>query len=117
MKIFITDTNKTEFLGLIDHVTGCDYVQDFIGNHGGLNPKEKDSGFHYNQDTEMWETNQAEFDWWKKVIDDIQALEYRIEELSKIHGKEKVYEVIHNVSADLEDYCWIANSDLDEAFN
>ena len=116
MKIFIADTNKVETLSLIDAQYGCNYVQDFIGNHGGLDATEKEIGFHFNSESDMWETNQAEFDWWDAEIEEYQMLEYRIAELVNIHGIEAVWAIINDVPAELSDLVDVVNEALYEAF-
>lgn len=99
MEVRIKETGKVEFLGLVDHKTGQNYVADFIGNAGGF----VNGDFYKNEDGEL-ETTQENFDWWQEVIADNEALEAHIANLEEKFGRDAVQEILcsADVSGDLE---------------
>ncbi|WP_338465071.1 hypothetical protein [Shouchella rhizosphaerae] len=115
MNVLIKETGIRETLQLIDRETGVDCARDLIGNYDGLG--KEDHQFAYDEESEVYITSQENFDWWKRVLDDQQALEDRIAELSEEHGKDKVNEVIRNAGDnELEYQASAINTELDEAF-
>ncbi|NUZ10172.1 hypothetical protein HUZ36_05205 [Pseudoalteromonas sp. McH1-7] len=115
MEIIIKETSAIETLSIIDPATGCCYIQDFIGNEDGLGSESHQ--FHYDDESGKYVCSQETFDWWSKVVNDNQALNYRIAELCEIHDAVDVYEVVNsNPSNDLEDLAYHVNACLDQAF-
>ena len=111
MKLFIKETGATGDLAIIDPRTGCDYIFDFVGNTGAF-----DREFEKTDENADFAINQADYDWWAKVVADNQALEYRIAELAAEHGYDRVMDVVASTSSDLEDYAANTNAALDEEF-
>lgn len=113
MKIIIKETSETKNLSIIDPKSGVDYTEDFIGNAGGFLYDQ----FKWDDENRAYWCDQATFDWWDRVVNDNQLLEYRIHELVKEHGSDAVYEAIDAAgSVDLEDHAANVNQALDEAF-
>lgn len=110
MKIIVKETGKTEVLSIIDPKTGCDYTEDFIGNAGGLDQ------FTLNEKRDAYLTDQENYNWWKRVIEDNQALEDRIYALKAKQGSVVFWVVVDNATVDLEDHAQHINAALDEAF-
>lgn len=113
MEVRIKETGKVEFLEIVDHKTGQNYVADFIGNAGGF----VNGNFYKNADGEI-ETTQENFDWWKEVITENQALEAHIADLEEKFGYDAVQEILcsANVSGDLEDHAARVWQMLEEEF-
>ena len=112
MKVIIKETGRRETLTLIDHKSGCDWVQDLIGNHDALG-----SQFCKNEEQDAWEVSQEDYDWRESVIAKMQALDNRIERISQMDTQKNVYEVVAFAGcSDLEYYIDIANQELDDVF-
>jgi hypothetical protein len=73
MKILNTTTGLIESLSIIDPKTGLDWTQDFLGNN--------EAKMNYNDDTEMYEMDGDDMEWWKNVIEKYQANDNRIAEI------------------------------------
>lgn len=77
-----------------------------------------DGQFTYDEERDAFVCSQETFDWWDKVIDAHQSLEYKIQDLKAIHGADAVAESLQGVDTDsLEDAADNINKALDEAFN
>lgn len=110
MKVLITDY---ETLELINHNTGINWVQDFIGNVGAL----KDGQFTWNDDVDAYICDRETFEWWRDCIEEHQKLDDRICDLEQEHGVEKVQVAIGNAYlCDLVDQPTQVNEALDYAF-
>lgn len=108
MQVKVAGEDGVRELSLIDPDSGVDFVQDFIGNNGGLDY------FHYNGDEH--ECSKDTFDWWKKVIDDQQKLVDRIFDLKEEIGSVFVNDAFESIpDCDLEDHAAVVNAALDEA--
>ena len=106
MKIIIIETRSTETLSLIDRKTGEDYIADFVAGYDDISQDEEGQL--------VCETHYA-FDWWKKVIEDRQELEDRLDDMREKYGREAVYKVIEDFpQVDLEDEAREFNAALDE---
>lgn len=113
MDIIIKETGKIETLSIIDSKTGVDYIADFIGNTGALT----DGQFVLDEDSNAYICDQATFDWWLDVVTNNQAINERINTLSKEHGVEVVLDAVSEAGGvDLENYAGCAEHALDEAF-
>lgn len=111
MEIIIKETGVTETLEIIDPTTGVNYIADFIGNTGAL----IDDQFEYNDETDEWSCDQDTFDWWNRVIDENQKLNYRMQDLISEYGQDAIYDAIAGAGdVDLEDYAGSINQALDE---
>jgi hypothetical protein len=113
MKVQIKETGKFEELTTIDPKTGIDYSGDLIGNHGGF----MDDQFELSENKDFHICDQETYEWWNKVLNDIEELAIRSQELEEEHGREAVDKVIKSVDApDLEYGTAVINGALDEAF-
>lgn len=70
MKILNTTTGKVEELTIIDVKTGCEWTNDLLGNNGALN---------YNEELEMAQMAQEDIDWWKSLIEKMEANDEKIQ--------------------------------------
>lgn len=111
MQIRIKETNETKEWSLCSIVHGqqqCCYVADLIGD---------DDNIAYDDEIECYVCDQEVYDWWTKVINDHQALEYRLDELRCEHGSEAVWAVLENAPCDeIEYYSAVVNEALDVEF-
>lgn len=65
MKIKIKETGKIESLKIISEETGIEWTNDFIGNYGALT----DGQFTWNNEEDIYETDQVTYDWWFDIIE------------------------------------------------
>jgi hypothetical protein len=113
MKIIINETGAVETLSIIGAKSGLNYISDFVGNQGALS----DGQFVWDEDQDAYVCDQETFDWWQKVVEENQELEYRIHELKEEHGSDEVDKVLEELgSVDLGDLASEINSALSEAF-
>lgn len=113
MNVIIKETGEVKSLSIIDPKTKINYVSDFIGNAGGF----VNGDFVFDEETGSYQSTQANFDWWNRVVSDNQALGDRIFELTSEHGGDVVADVVNSVgSIDLEDHAFQVSRALDEAF-
>ena len=119
MLVKILGTNRIEELKLIDSRTGCDWVNDLIGNHGGFG---EDEICQFRRiDTEeygiIYETDEDNFNWWKKCISTIEKKDRIAEIHAAEHGWDAVNEVLYQVgSYDLEGQANAEIAALEEEF-
>ncbi|MNC21863.1 hypothetical protein D3C75_698490 [compost metagenome] len=112
MEIQIKGTSEIKELVLFDS-NGVNWINDFIGNNGGLRP----DGIAYDAEHGTYSASEEEFAWWEKVVADQQQLDNRIAELKEAHGAEAVDAVVSGAAdVDLEDYAAAVNAALDEEF-
>lgn len=110
MKIIIKETGATETLSIIDPVSGVDYIADFVGNTGAFI-----DGQFFDNDNDELSCTQDTFDWWSRVVDENQELNYRIQDLIKEHGQDAIYDAIAGAGdVDLGDSAGSINQALDE---
>ena len=114
MNILIKETGERDIFTLIDPASNCCYVSDFIGNTGAT----INGQFTWSEQDDAYICDQGTYDWWRKVIDDQQALNWRIAELRSEHGQEAVHNAIVDYMGycDLEDEAATLNAALDDAF-
>lgn len=108
MTIKILESGEIKTLTMIDPATGVDGVVDFVYNNGGT------ANFVYYDETGQYETEQADFDWWSKVISDHSTLAARIFSSSDPETLRAVLDGSGCYNMDLEDQASAANSALDE---
>lgn len=65
MLVKIKETGEIKELRIVSEETGIEWTTDFIGNYGAL----KDGQFSWNDEEEIYESNQATYDWWFDVIE------------------------------------------------
>lgn len=112
----VGEKSKTTQLSIIDPETGIDFINDFIGNHGGF------SEFTYVEDDDIYYCTEFTYDWWVKVVKDNQDLVDRIHALNRIYGSYEVQEKLleQENHVDLEDHAKVYNNlldELEESFN
>jgi len=114
MKIKILETGKIEELSITDASNGQDYIQDFIGNTGALS----DGQFELQDEGDLYLCSKDCFKWWEDVVSQNQKLNFRIFELGKTHGYQKVEGVMLDamIAEDMEYYAAAANDALDRVF-
>ena len=76
IKVIARETGAVEALSIIDRHSGCDWVQDLIGNAGAL----VDGQFVVREDG-CYEADAATIKWWQDYICDHEAVEDAIESL------------------------------------
>lgn len=74
MNIFIPETAQYQRLTLVDPKTNSCFITDFIAPYGAFD----DGQFTYDEERNAFICSQETFNWWDKVIDAHQSLEYRI---------------------------------------
>jgi hypothetical protein len=104
MNVKIKETGKVESLSIIDPKNGVNWINDFIGNYGALS----DGQFSWNNEEDVFEADQATYDWWYNVIKAyINADEvYReyLESLEDEYDKDYVIRAVSDAcNCDLED--------------
>ena len=112
MQVIIKETNSRETLTLIDHKSGCNWVQDLIGNADALGRQ-----VVWDDDQGAWLCTQETFDWWDSLIADMQQLDYRVAKIAQMDTEKNIYEVIAYIDGnDLETYVARVQQEIDEAF-
>ena len=89
MNCYINELKQIKTLTLINPETNIDFIIDFMSNFGALT----DGQFVFDEALDAYVCTQEIFEWWDEVIDENQALEYRIHDLIKEHGSDAVNEV------------------------
>jgi len=109
MKVRIKETGKIKTLSIIDTVTGVNWVSDFIGNTGALQ-----DGQFTEQEDGTYLADAETFQWWSKVVEDREALDVRIKEMTAVYGSEVIADIVQDSgNVDLEDYADVVNQALD----
>jgi hypothetical protein len=96
MKIMIKETGKLadKELHIYDN-NGIDWVEDCIGNAGGL---------HYDRELDACTMTQAEFDWWADYLDKAQADYNEEQELRALYGSNAVLRILDDEFRGVNDY-------------
>ena len=119
MLVKILGTNEIEELVLIDGRTGCDWVNDLIGNYDGFG-NDTSCQFKAVDDEELglvYETSQENYYWWEACIAGIEHKDRIAEIHAEKHGWNAVWEVLHQVGDyDLEYQARAEIAALEEAF-
>jgi hypothetical protein len=96
MKIMIKETGKLADKELhIYDSNGIDWVEDCIGNAGGL---------HYDRELDACTMTQAEFDWWSDYLDKAQADYNEEQELRVLYGSNVVLRILDEEFRGVSDY-------------
>jgi len=112
MKIKIIEDGTIESLHMIDPDTGCDIIDDMVGNFGGH------EHFKWVEDEGYFLSSRENYEWWNRVISAHQQMYNRIAELRCEFGPEAVFFAIGNAGdCDFEDYPAAVNQALNEAFS
>jgi len=82
LKVRIENTNKIEELKIIDPNTGCNWVEDCIGNCDDLK--------NYDDETDTYEMGQYQFDFWKNYLESQQVADEAKKECRSNLANEKV---------------------------
>ena len=123
MEIVIKETGAIETLLLIDNSTGCDWLNDLVGNHDGFND-DPECGFaeetdEYGLTTGRYITSKDNFEWWEDIVCQIDDVNNRIDNLKDEFGVERVDEAVYQCNrgnTDLEYYAVELNRWLDDEF-
>ena len=119
MLVKILGSNRIEELELTDSKTGCDWVNDLIGNHDGFGD-DVSCQFRRTEDETygvVFETDEANYDWWEACIANFQKKDYLASLYAEEHGWDAVNEVLYQVgSYDLEDQANAEIAALEEKF-
>jgi len=113
MKVYIKESGEFKNLEFIDPRTGVNNAQDLIGNYGALD----DGQFEYDSELESYTCTGETFDWWNKVLTDLEAAEERILEVKEEYPEyvEQIDEVTQAATdTDLEYHAAAINSALNE---
>ena len=112
MNIIIKETGAHENLSIIDLDNGVDWINDLVGNTGAF-----DREFSERNDDGEHIVAQEDYDWWREVVDGLQAAHDRIHELKIEHGSDAVYAALESCGdMDLEQQAGEIMNALDEAF-
>ena len=100
MNVQIIETGERETLSIIDPKSGCDWIQDMMGNCDEL-PE-------YDDDADAYMMRQSEYDWWSNLTYEYEKADHRMFDLRASLTPEQVEEfdalwVDMNNSSDLED--------------
>lgn len=109
MKITIIETEKKEELSIVDHKSGCNWINDLMGNHDAL-PE-------YNDDDGTYHMSQDDYDWWKDLTANYQKADDRSCELLlglSDNENEKMTNELQGISCDLEDLPGCINDICDD---
>ena len=117
MQVRIIETGEIKTLAI--YANGCNWVADLIGNHDGFG-KDTSCQFKAVDDEELglvYETSQANFDWWEDCIAGIEHKDRIAETYAEKHGWDAVYEVLRQAGGyDLEYQARADIAALEEAF-
>lgn len=97
MRIVIKETGEEKCLSLTDPQTGCDLVDDFIGNTGAIGyPGQHDACINiwFDPETEAFFTDSENFIWWENVVSEMQEFENKKYDLTQKYGIDAVYDAI-----------------------
>lgn len=141
MDITILETGSMELLSVVDPRTGVNYIEDFIGNAGGFGASECDmySKFVRTDDVNVsdiatgyvtddgttfyfdnfpgdgYVTSQANYDWWRAVVDNEQELQELIE---KARGMgvtgDDINDALDQPQSDLDDLIYAQKQEVTE---
>lgn len=84
MKFIINETGETKTLKIRD-INGIDWTRDLIGNSGAIGDT-----ITYDEDSEAYRINQADYDWWAEYIDMYERYEADYQALRDEYGGEAV---------------------------
>jgi len=112
MDIIIKETGARHELSIIDPANGVDWINDLVGNTGAF-----DREFSERTDEGEYIISSEDYDWWREVVDGLQAAHDRIHELKIEHGSDAVYAALETCGdIDLEYQAPEIMRALDEAF-
>jgi len=107
MKLRIKETQEVKVLEIRDK-NGIEWTNDLLGNHGAL---------QFNDETEEYEMNQEDYEWWSEFIKNHEADEQEVTELAEELGIEEseIWERINQeLNCDLGDEHMIIQNVLEE---
>lgn len=109
MKIRIKETGEVKDLTIIDRKTGCEWTADLVGD---------DDCITYNRDREIYETDQASYDWWNNMIDKLEHAEDVKQKYIEKYGADAVEDALaqYDTPTDLEDQPSATISALEDSF-
>ena len=105
MEIKIIETGKMVNLNIIDPRSGCNWINDLMGNHGELPP--------YDEDNNYYIMSQDDYNWWHDLTTAYQKADYRYDSLTDVLMGDEYLNLVNdyqNLSYnDLEDYPSVLN--------
>ncbi|WP_321822946.1 hypothetical protein [Pyramidobacter piscolens] len=109
MKIKIRGTGEIKELKIRDRRTGCEYTATLV---------EDDDCITYNRALEVYETDQASYDWWDSMLEQIEHAEDIKELYIERYGADAVEETLaqYDTPTDLEDQPAAMIAALEDAF-
>ncbi len=112
MNIIIKETSARHELSIVDPDNGVDWIGDLVGNAGAF-----DREFSERNEDGEYIVAQEDYDWWREVVDGLQAAHDRIYELKEEYGSDAVYAALESTGdVDLEQQAGEIMNALDEAF-
>jgi len=114
MNVQIIETGKREILSIIDPQSGCDWIQDIMGNYGALPC--------YNDEIDAYEMSQGCYDWWADLTARYEKADHRMHDLRKAADDADEFSAAweaYNTANDLDDmpgmmdlFCdqWVADN-------
>lgn len=102
MKIKINENNKIKELELIDPKTGIDWLGDLMQN----------DLTNYDENTDCYVLNKIDFEWWHKLVVELQPVEDRLFALRQTLDNEKLDELeeeLQHLSCELENHAYYLN--------
>lgn len=76
MQVKIIETGAEETLSAVDAASGCEWTRDLIGNYNAFN----DGQFSKIEDSGIYLCDQATYDWWSAVIDNLNKADEMVQE-------------------------------------
>ena len=107
MKLKIRETQEVKVLEIRDK-NGIEWTKDLLGNYDAL---------QFNDETEEYEMNQEDYEWWLEYIEKHEADEQEVMKLAEELGIEEseIWERINqNLNCDLGDEHMIVQNVLEE---
>ena len=109
MKVFINDINEVQELSYRDYESGRNIAEDFITS--------RELDMRYNYTSNRWHCDSYVFEFWARLLPQLQQVDHRICRLRDQFGWEEVEAALDGTSTDdLETYPLRANRRLDEVF-
>ena len=114
MTIRIKETGETKELGIIDPVSGMNWISDFIGNTGAMN----DGQFTWNEKDDLYEVSEEDLDWWENLVEEYEKADkaqYKFKKTLDTEDREAFEnEIFKACNCDLEDMPRAILSEIEE---
>ena len=109
MEITIIETGEKTKLNIIDPKSGCNWINDLMGNHNELPDYNDEDGTHH--------MSQVSYDWWADLTKNYQKADDRSNErLNNLEGDkyDNMLTEIQDINCELEDLPANINAICDE---